>query len=317
MVVRMRPLLVGTATLVPGVRNLTVRRTGGTISARYCYSVWMRHLMMLDAHGLPTTYECVAELGPGDSLGVGLAALLSGAERYVALDVARFAERDRNLDILDTLIELFRDRAPIPDEHEFPLVRPLLASYAFPEHILTAERLRATLDPARLRAIRDTLRQPENEQGGGGMIAYIAPWDDAGVIVDGTVDLILSQAVLEYPADLVGTYAAMHRWLKPCGAMTHVIDFKCHGLMTEWNGHWTCAEPLWRLMHGRRSDTLNRAPHSEHLDLLRQHGFRIIGDVRTLTRSAIERDDLIPRFRHLTDEDLTTSVALMQSVKMG
>jgi hypothetical protein len=69
-------------------------------------------------------------------------------------------------------------------------------------------------------------------------------------------------------------------------------------------------------MDGRRRDTLNRAPHSEHLDLLRRHGFRIVGDVRTLTRSAIERDDLIPRFRHLTDEDLTTSVALMQSVKM-
>jgi hypothetical protein len=317
MIVKMRPLIVGTATLVPGFRNLTARQTGGTISARYCYSVWMRHLMLLRAHGLPTTFAAVAELGPGDSLGVGLAALLSGAERYVALDIARYAENERNLAIFDALIDLFRDRTPIPDEREFPLVRPLLASYAFPEDYLTERRLRDALDPERLRVIRDALRHPDRGHGTGRMIAFVAPWDDAGAIAAGSVDLILSQAVLEYPPQLAETYAAMHRWLKPGGAMSHLIDFKCHGLTTEWNGHWACADSLWRLLGGRRRDTLNRAPHSEHLDLLRRCGFRIVADVRTLTRSTLARDDLIPRFRYLTDDDLTTSVALMQSVKVA
>ena len=80
-------------------------------------------------------FETVAELGPGDSLGIGLAALLSSAQRYVALDVVRYAANTRNLQIFEELIALFRDRAPIPDEAEFPLVRPRLLSYTFPADI--------------------------------------------------------------------------------------------------------------------------------------------------------------------------------------
>ncbi|MBM4372890.1 MAG: hypothetical protein FJ098_14650, partial [Deltaproteobacteria bacterium] len=79
----LRQLLWGIATFVPGVRFLDRRGTGGTGSARYCYSVWLRHLVLAKDRGLldqvPAT---VAELGPGDSIGIGLAALLSGATAY-------------------------------------------------------------------------------------------------------------------------------------------------------------------------------------------------------------------------------------------
>ena len=81
-----RATLAGLATYVPGYEYL--EPTGGTSSARYCYSVWLRHLVMAYDSGLlqrpPAT---VAELGPGDSIGIGLAALLSGARKYHALDV--------------------------------------------------------------------------------------------------------------------------------------------------------------------------------------------------------------------------------------
>ena len=43
----------------------------------------------------PTT---ISELGPGDSLGIGLAGLISCANRYYALDVVKFAaDNQRNL----------------------------------------------------------------------------------------------------------------------------------------------------------------------------------------------------------------------------
>ena len=159
MTIKPRSLVIGAATYIPGLRNFTGRRTGGTVSARYCYSVWLRHLCMLHCHGLPTTFETVVELGPGDSLGTGLAALLSGTERYAALDAVRYADSACNLQILEELVALFRNREPIPDQVEFPLVQPPLSSYAFPA-FLTAARLEAALDPGRLELIRAAVASP-------------------------------------------------------------------------------------------------------------------------------------------------------------
>jgi len=71
--------------------------TGDTDSARYCYAVWLRHLTMSRESGLSDTPRVVAELGPGDSIGIGIAALLTGAEKYYAFDVCRYATNQRNI----------------------------------------------------------------------------------------------------------------------------------------------------------------------------------------------------------------------------
>ena len=79
-------VMVGLATFIPGLSWVMakLRKTGGTDSARYCYSVWLRHLAMAHTNGLPTSPKIVAELGPGDSIGMGLAALIAGTEKYFA-----------------------------------------------------------------------------------------------------------------------------------------------------------------------------------------------------------------------------------------
>src|SRR5689334_17334685 len=80
--------LFNAATFIPGVSKLPpVKRvferrslgTKGTDQARYCYSVWLRHLSLAAANGLDTDPKSVAELGPGDSIGIGIAAVLTGA----------------------------------------------------------------------------------------------------------------------------------------------------------------------------------------------------------------------------------------------
>jgi hypothetical protein len=58
----------------------------------------------------------VAELGPGESLGVGLCALLSGADHYVGLDVIAHSYPERNQLVLNDLIKLFQSRASNPDK---------------------------------------------------------------------------------------------------------------------------------------------------------------------------------------------------------
>lgn len=77
-----------------------------TRAADYCYRVWQQHVSNLAAAGLSTSPRNVAELGPGASLGVGFCALLTGAERYVALDIRRYADRETNLAVFDDLADL-------------------------------------------------------------------------------------------------------------------------------------------------------------------------------------------------------------------
>jgi hypothetical protein len=314
MTIRARSLVIGAATYVPGLRKLTGRRTGGTVSARYCYSVWLRHLFMLQRHGLPTTFGTVAELGPGDSLGVGLAALLSGAEQYIGLDAVRYADSALNQQILNDLIALFQTRTAIPDQVEFPLLQPPLPSYAFPAELLTPARLKAALNPARLDMIRAALANPGTSLRGGSAVCYQAPWT-MGAVEQAAVDLVISQGVLQFVHDLPGGYERMARWLKPGGTMSHEIAFQSIGITAEWNGHWSCSDALWSLAAGHRRHVTNREPHSTHIALLQKTGFHVVTDERTVRASGITRAQLAPRFRHLTDDDLTTSSALIQAVK--
>ena len=77
--------------------------------------------------------ETVAELGPGDSLGVGLAALLSGSRNYLCIGCCTTCKLVvGNLTVLDDLAHLFCDREPIPDDVEWPDMFPKLKSYEFP-----------------------------------------------------------------------------------------------------------------------------------------------------------------------------------------
>src|SRR5262249_9147865 len=157
----------------------------------------------------------------------------------------RYADQRRNRKILEELIALFRDRAPIPDQTEFPLVQPPLSSYAFPADILTSARIDESSSPERLAGIRTSVANPSGTPRDNEVVCSVAPLDP-GVINSGTVDLVFSQSVLEYSDNVVGLCAEMARWLKPGGAMSHEIDFKSLGITTEWNGHWACSEMLWR-----------------------------------------------------------------------
>ncbi len=308
-------VLKGIATYIPGLYHPGRGATGGTVCARYCYSVWMRHLCMAHRNGMSTDFQAVAELGPGDSLGLGLAALLSGARAYYALDIVPYTCNERNLKVLRELVALFRSREPIPSEKEFPGVRPALDSYSFPHDILTDERLERALDPERITAIGEALQKPGKQQGGPVTIAYYVPWNDGRVVQESSVDLIFSQAVLEHIDDLDGTYQAMYRWLKPDGILSHEIDFRAHHLDARWNAHWTYSDMVWKLIRGKRPYLLNRQPLSVHLGWLRRNGFNVTFTMKHQRESAVSRSMLARPFRDMSEEDLTTSGVFLQAGK--
>ena len=185
--IKLRLLLKGLLTFIPGSSYLSrPKGTGGTISARYCYSVWLRHLVMLQNNGLSTTPDTIAELGPGDSLGMGMSAMLGGANKYWALDVVRFANNNRNLEIFEQLVDLFKNRERIPDNSEFPRIKPDLNSHEFPSHVLTEERLKKSLKPERLELLRKAINNPGKEIDGL-EIKYIVSWNAKDNILESSV----------------------------------------------------------------------------------------------------------------------------------
>ena len=138
---------------------------------------------------------------------------------------------------------------------------------------------------------------------------------DSGRLRTNCVDMVISQAVLEHVDDLSATYRCLSRWLKPGGVMSHVIDFKSHGITPVWNGHWALSDLTWKMIRGRRPYLLNRQPHSVHLELLARNGFEIVTDIRGTSHTRLRRKDLARRFSGMTEDDSMTSEAFIQAVK--
>jgi SAM-dependent methyltransferase len=320
-VISTKRLLFNAATFIPGVSKLPpVQRvfkrhsigTHGTNEARYCYSVWLRHLSCAAANGLNTDPKSVAELGPGDSIGIGIASVLTGVERYFAFDVVAHANTPRNLQIFDGLVELFRARADIPDSAEYPRVGPALDDYRYPIDLLSNERMQAALDPKRLARIRESIQHTDSRES---MIQYRAPWSTSAALERGTLDLVFSQATLEHVDGLPDVYRAMYAWLKPGGYMSHQIDFKCHNSAREWNGHWTYSDLMWKLVRGKDVWLINRLPYSAHVRLMKSSGFKIVGERLITGHSRVKRTQLAARFRQIPERDLSTTDAFVQAVK--
>lgn len=305
------PVFKGVATYIPFLYRAERGSTGGSVTAAYCYGVWLRHLVLCAQSGLPTDPEVVGEIGPGDSLGTGLAALLTGASALHALDVVRYASSPHNEVVLDELVGLFRQRAPIPGEKELPGVFPPLQSYEFPHHILSSARLERCLAASRIEAIRQALRG----QASSVSIDYVVPWTDHPR--DLKLDLVVSQAALEHVSELEATYASLSQYVRQGGGMSHVIDFRSHKLSKAWDGHLQYSRLLWKLVTGRRPYLLNRAPLSRHVDLLGRYGFRLVSVVRDTRLPELPRSALAADFREWSDDDRTTAGALVQSLCHG
>lgn len=290
--------------------------TGGTISARYCYAVWLRHLSKLNENNLHTDFKKVAELGPGDTIGIGLMSILTGAKHYYAFDVVEYIDVAKNLNVLNELILLLANKNPIPDNTEFPNLKPELKSYSFPDHILTDERIEKCLKVENIKKIKDGIVELNNKEKSHKdlTINYITSWNNTDTINKGSLDIIISQAVMEHIdiKYLNGIYKTMNLWLKENGIISHLIDYSCHGTAKKWNGHWEYSENIWKVFRGRRPYLLNRMPHSYHLVQIKNADFDIIAVEKYVQPNSIKHCKIIYK---LLEEDLTAKSSLIQAVK--
>ena len=311
-----RKIFGGFKSYVPG--EVSIHPTGGTDSARYCYTIWLRHLSILYKNGFSKIPNTIAELGPGDSIGTGLAGLVSGSKKLYALDVAEHTNIKKNIPVFDELVTLFANHSTLPDDNEFSRVFPRLDSYNFPSEIFADNKLEKFLDKSRIESLRNELLDMKKQKN---IIQYMCPWYDPKIIENDSVDLIFSQAVLEHVEDLRNTYHAMYRWVKKGGFISHQIDFESHGLSDQWNGHWSFSDLTWKLIKGKRQYLINREPLSKHLEAAQDAGFEIVSVVPIKSFpheeyiGIIERSQLAKKFKNMSEEDFTTTSAYVLAKK--
>lgn len=300
--------------ILSGVKSIFITPAvgaGGTLSARYYYSVYLRHLIMAARFGLTAKHRTVVELGPGDTLGIGFMAILTGAYQYYAIDAVRHASMGKNLAIFDELKTMLKARADIPFDLECAAIRPELDDYRFPSYLLDDVSLDAALSERRVERYRNALSTGVT----GGPFQYIAPMGRLSEVPSSSVDLILSQAVMEHVDDPGDIYRECFRCMKPGGIMSHQIDFSSHDTSPDWNGHWKYPDAVWGLMRGQRAWFINRLPVSAHRKMIEGAGFRIEGENIQLRHDGICRDQLASVFHGISDDDLETAGALVLSVK--
>ena len=308
------PIARSIASYVLPAKLLKRPGSGGTFSSKYCYTVWLRHLVLLNKSGLlkdVPKIKKIAEIGPGDSLGVGIAGLLTGAEEYYAFDVIEHANRERNIQIASELAGYFKERMDLPHkEYEFRNTHPLLDDYSFPNYIFDDSSTIETLEK-REQGIKMALSGEESET----KIEYVPHWYEKESNLQGELDLIYSQAVMEHVDDVSHAYSRMYDWLKPGGIISHEIDFKTHEMTKEWNGHWYIDKRTWKFLLNGRKYSINRLPFSAHLIEMEKAGFVIKYVLPFQMENAF--GDRLPKVPNVnfTKEDMTIASALIQAVK--
>lgn len=298
---------------IPWLYNkLKKKGTGGTDTALYCYSVWLRHFVLLRKNGMNEIPKTVAELGPGDSLGIGLNALITGAETFHAFDIIKHADTAKNIKIFDELVELYKNKTNIPSGEAFDKVKPKLENYNFPSEIFSDNYLNKILNPERLQSLRKAI-----EEGvcGEFTIKYIVPWDRTENLESESVDLIYSQAVMEHVVNVADAYEKSFHWLKNGGLMSHEIDYSAHETHKKWYGHWTYPGWLWKIINNGRLYAINRFPNSYHLKSLKRNGFKIIYELPFINSKAISINNKLFKEFEFEERDLQISSCYIISQK--
>jgi hypothetical protein len=305
--IRIRSLLKGLGSFVlPSLRNSHVG-PNAVLSTETLYSIFLRYLSHLHGcGGFSIDGAVVVELGPGCSLGFGMAALLSGASRYYAFDYIDHISSDTDLRVFDRLLELFHQKAGVPHAGKDAHVFPFMSCYDFPDSCLPRDSLRSTLDERRVADIRQDIADRKGQY-----VSYQAPWSTDMANLSVNADLIVSNAVLEHIDDLELTYTAFKNWIKPGGYMAHLIDYGSHTMFSTWNGHWACSEFAWKLLRGRRHYLINRVPHSRHIGLLAKFKFDVIADIRIKRVDGLVKESFSAQFRDMTADDANTQLAFL------
>lgn len=201
------------------------------------------------------------EIGPGDSLGVGLRFLAKGAARYSTLDKF-FSQRDISNE--RRIYERLRQDLPMDEQKRFDEAVTLDAVPRF--------------HPDKVHTVYGRGAQHADQ-----------------VFAPASFDGIVSRAVLHEIYEARAALEALDRVLKPGGWMLHKIDLRDDGLFSGRGFHplefLTISDPIYWLM-AYDTDKTCRRPLPFYRDILRRLGyearFLVTGIIGTQGYQAIE-----------------------------
>ena len=269
------------------------------LDAQRAYFQFMTHLTKTVKTGEKWPVETFAEFGNGTSFAVGICALLSGADRYLAFDFLPLVDMAKQPALVEQLRSMFAAREPARND---------LGKVAidFPREIVTDAILARTL-------AADPLTR----------IEYVAPYAGRLPAYRGAVDMLVSTATMEHVDDAEALYADFRLLLRPGGVMSHSIDMRNHGYSKErngktlWNSHWLLSDREWAEVTAGQSFSINRLPASSHIRFIVEHGFKLLAVQKRRFENELKYYELASRFQWMTAEDIECSGLHVISAKIG
>jgi SAM-dependent methyltransferase len=251
----------------------------------------------------------VLEIGPGETLGVALRFIGSGAEQVVAAD--KFVPLETSRFHRDLYRELARGLSP---EEQARVTNAVVLDDG------------VEFNPKRVQYLY-----------GRGVE------ESSAELADESFDIVVSNAVLEEVYDLDRLFGAVDRLLKPGGRQVHVIDLGDYGMFSKHGFHplefLTIPDSVYRYMV-EASGQPNRRPLDYYRAKMASLGYRtqiyrtwVLGQPAHLReyRTSLEygrdytdanvslvqsvRGRLLPRYRQLSDDDLLTRSILLVADK--
>lgn len=238
--------------LMPNIINRARKVTGtGSVSidhditalVAYYKSVFDKYTRCLEAIDPHRSYgkKTIVELGPGDTIAIALFFLAYGAARVFCYDRFKLITNiKKNSTIARRILQI------LPEKQKQELQK--IISFNKKGHV--------QWDTYRLKYLLNTKHLSQIEKS--------------------SVDIIVSNAVLEHVNDLENLFATMSYVMKPGGLMVHAADLGSHGLHYKTPLDFlTVPEKLWRLMTYYRGAP-NRARKSQYKHLAVRNGLDIL-----------------------------------------
>ncbi|MCU1257797.1 MAG: Methyltransferase type 12 [Bryobacterales bacterium] len=231
----------------------------------------------------------IIEIGPGVNSAVALQFIAAGARQVICVD--KFVPRSFSA-YHDKLYGMLRTRLPAAHGHNFDAAINIEARTFNPERILY---IHGGFESLRL------------------------------IVQDGSVDFIVSNAVIEEIYDVETALDQMCALLRPGGYMIHKIDFCDYGLFSRYGyspfEFLTIPEWIYRAMAeatGQPNRRLIDAYRNKFNALGYDTRFTDVVSYHLSEESIAEiRPRLLPRFRKIATEDLAVSGAYLVARKPG